>query len=533
MKKGTQIAVIAVLALSATACSNSDTDPGLGGVIADSAFPGGLTLASPLETEPAGGILARSALSATHRSIYSATTATIDGLLDGSTPVNDTFNPMLFLRSTGDAACFGPAMNYQDHPDGVTPNSGQLPSGDLGLWAEHNDDDGNGVYDGQACAAAQLNARLRGTGGRVMMALMSLASSARTAVDAGGSLPSGSGGSLDVTAEMNALMLPNVNFTAASIVLDTSGAADEWRYTLDFVYTSTNPMDSSTFDHVINLSLVHQPGSSSTQYEGLLNYRVTNNQQTGGNCDRSVVTINGSVHYRRSSASAITLQAREAEFCGDGVNGITAALPGSGTLSGNVVDPALKYNANGDDPGWANNFTLVTASYDPSSLAGSYSTVWQAGDADSNARVMNVGLSDTTPLEGEAYYGFGDPVDVSDGSITGFYCNWAGPGASGTLHTDRAQRQSVVFDTTAGIFKVPTGGSDIVYAPVNSCSYDGSGTFLYDRDLDGDLTDESADTASVSDPVSFTLQLDLMGLNGAADIAEAIQNQGYAAPVYP
>lgn len=40
--------------------------------------------------------------------------------------------------------------------------------------------------------------------------------------------------------------------------------------------------------------------------------------------------------------------------------------------------------------------------------------------------------------------------------------------------------------------------SNITYAPTNSCTYDGSGSFTYDRDLDSDLTYENSTTLVVT-----------------------------------
>ena len=57
--------------------------------------------------------------------------------------------------------------------------------------------------------------------------------------------------------------------------------------------------------------------------------------------------------------------------------------------------------------------------------------------------------------------------------------------------TTHAQRQFVAYNSSTGLFDVSSGGSNIAYAPTNSCSYDGSGSFVFDTDADGDLSDEA------------------------------------------
>jgi hypothetical protein len=39
----------------------------------------------------------------------------------------------------------------------------------------------------------------------------------------------------------------------------------------------------------------------------------------------------------------------------------------------------------------------------------------------------------------------------------------------------------------------------MIYASTNCCTYDGSGSFIYDRDLEGDLFNETTDALVVDD----------------------------------
>jgi hypothetical protein len=92
------------------------------------------------------------------------------------------------------------------------------------------------------------------------------------------------------------------------------------------------------------------------------------------------------------------------------------------------------------------------------------------------------------------------------------------------LTRDAATSRYVASDASA---------SDITYAPTNSCMYDGSGSFAYDRNLDNDLSDETVDTAAVMQS-GTTLSFDLMTVaDGEATIWDHIVARGYDLPSYP
>jgi hypothetical protein len=63
--------------------------------------------------------------------------------------------------------------------------------------------------------------------------------------------------------------------------------------------------------------------------------------------------------------------------------------------------------------------------------------------------------------------------------------------------------------------------------------YDGAGSFVYDRNLDNSLSDETTTTAGVMTS-GTTLPFDLMTVaDGEADIWEHIVSRGYELPAYP
>jgi hypothetical protein len=85
----------------------------------------------------------------------------------------------------------------------------------------------------------------------------------------------------------------------------------------------------------------------------------------------------------------------------------------------------------------------------------------------------------------------------------------------------------------------------MIYASTNSCTYDGSGSFIYDRDLDGELFNETTDTLVVDAAGVLTLDLlsvshpgdysaDVDAANDVPDIWEVITNaRGFSLPGYP
>ena len=224
------------------------------------------------------------------------------------------------------------------------------------------------------------------------------------------------------------------------------------------------------------------------------------------------------------------MQSRTAQSCDTisaGTNLLNETLS-STKITGKVVDR---------NAAWSDNFNAFTAEFKPSDLVGRFSYVWQAGNGDTNTRVLDLNMIRET--SGDAYFGFGSKVQTKINSeILGMICNWAGPGNSHTL-TAYAQRQHMVMETATDIFKPaadsPEDASDITYAPTNDCTYDGTGTFKYDRDVDSpaDLTDETAGTLNITS--SSTLPFDLLApASGTATIWDEIKtNRGFTPPSYP
>lgn len=483
-------------------------------------FPRGLAIASPVGVQDNSSVAAlrigRAVTGFGANSDYMAAIDDIEAVLDGTASFADTFDAQLFLSRPTLTNCFGPTLDYSDHPDGGS-GSGNLPSGDLGIWKD-TDDSGN------ACAAAQLDSQMAGVSARGVQALVVLAGMVNAANTAGVALPT-AGTSIDLTDEMNALSVANVGFSTATLALDGDG--ETWSYQVSFTYT-----DPEFNAHDISITMKHDPGVDANHYEGVLTYQV-DDEFSGGHCPSNDVTYNGSIYYNRTAETAMQLNARDGMYCGHGRSAALvtdADLDASGTFQ--VIDPDDTYDA-GTGAGWANNFSILGAAFDPTSLEGDYTYAWQAGYGDSNSRIMSIGVN-ADATDGEAYYGFGDPVQSTDGTIGGFFCSWAGPGSTHTLHT-YAQRQFIQYNAATSKFDVPGGGSDIVYAPTNSCTYEAAG-FWYDRDLDtaNDETDAQIQVYASGAPDGY-MNLDLMEAvdtdgDGTATVGEKIAQRGFNQP---
>ncbi len=472
-------------------------------------FPVDLAVASPLLME---NVVNAAAADGSWTTGYAVATAEIYSVLTGATAITDLFDPAALLTVGADAACYGPTLHYRNHPDDGGSGAGQLPRGDLGIWQEVDS-------TGDACAAAQINARLNGAEQQSQASLLLMAALIRAADDAGLPLPT-TGGVLDVTAAINAVGIPHVTFTLATISYDA--VTGTWTYYAEFTYL--DPGDGSSHAMVVSLEYTPDATSPTTAYEGVMHYRA-NDEQMWGNCPgggggsaTKPVTHNGTLAFVRLGADELRIQQRAGAFCGHDVDARTAG----------IVDPTKN---------WGDNYASFTANFNPTTMAGDYAYAWQAGVHDRATRVLNLGINNFAPLDGEAYFGYGARVqDDADGVFVaqGMYCNWAAPGAASSLQP-YAQRQFVTFNSTTGHFETPTGGSDLRYAPTNSCQYDGDGAFWYDRNLNG-VEDETPDdlivTPGAVNPLDLMEAIDSNG-DGMATIAEKIASRGYNAPVAP
>lgn len=508
LKHNLSAVVLASMATFCVACNTATTSSSTSNESSSSdMFPSTLAVTSPLSTESSSTstgnqLIKMTTSSSSYVHSYTSATARIELLLSGtvSSPTTCQFDPEMFLEQSTNAECFGPAIDYEGHPDATTESpDGQLPSNDLGIWEETDTSTGN------ACTAAQLSSRMKSVQNKSNASLMGLASLICTANLNGVAAPDASNPDVDLTSYMIALGITDTTINSATIHYDaTSGT---YSYNLDFNYAP------GTDSYDIEVDMEHTPTTTVGEFNGQVSYLVNDNF-SGGNCPTSDVTYNGSLQYNSLSLTEMEVEAREALFCEHNSDGRDAD---------GIIDPSDKYDSSTNPTGWGNNFNIFTANFNPQDMEGHYAYSWQAGPQDGNARVFNVTI-ENSGNDGFAFYGYGDDIEDTDGSITGFICNWAGPGSDHSL-IEYAQYQAVSIDLTDG--SIDADESYIEYAPTVSCEYDGTGSFVFDTNLDGDLSDEDP-TATVPNDL---YEADDIDSDGDATIEETIDDFGFILPV--
>ena len=501
---------------------------------ATSAFPAGLSLASPTEVDsevvtqasaaPLLDRLSKALASAriwpeahaqaTPASAFSARAQRIDALLNGSVPVIGTLvKPDRLIQTEMDAPCYGPKLKYRTgHPDNLTAPAGELPPGDVGIWAETD------ASSGDACAAAQMNARMKGAAQRGTQALRMLAVLARQAAASSGGLPAAGASALDLTSSMPSI--PALTFRKATIVQSVAGT-----YAYEIQADLTHPTSGRL--HRIDMTLTHTTTTPSEVYNGLLKYAITD-RFTGGNCPSGPaehdVTWVGTLRYNKASSTALDVSHRSGMYCGAGSTGGTLATDRGATYAGDgQLDPSSKLSG-GTGKGWGNNFSRFAATFNPSTEAGRYVYVWQAGPNDNHGRTLQVTLQQLAAGKAAvAHFGFGaDIASATDaGIIQGMFCNWAGPG-NGPKGADKyaqfAQRQQMTLVAT----KWTASSSNILYAPTNSCKDTTSVSAWLDRNGNGTIDGSDTPLNVAGTETNF-----LIGKGTSPDIKSAI---GFTVP---
>lgn len=329
--------------------------------------------------------------------------------------------------------CYGPSISlFSNHPDGACGGSCSIPSGDLGIWVATQ-----GVND-EACSAAKMNsivAQLQNmtTNGLILMAGVNVAVRLK-----GAAMPA-AGESVDVTTEM-ATAITAFTVTSATLANATTG--------VDSVYVTTITGTSS--GNPISMVLKHSPTSAdNTTYKGIY-YGYLPQGSSGA--------MAYSLTYERTT-SAVTFflksgQTDAGSFDASGMLNASGALDFSSTTFGQ-------------------NGYRTLVQIDPTTNLGTAYLAWQAGKLDGATRVFQVNTSSSGGVSsGVSYFGFGDAITTSDGSITKMICNWAGPNNNHTGLSNKAQAQLIQLNTTSGVFTPTT--NFITYVNTNNCNNVGS-----------------------------------------------------------
>lgn len=488
-KLNTSFLFVLILLLSVVSCSSSVSldsaeENTTAAEVSSELFPADLIVASPTSSTAMSTSLSETA-STGYAMTVDLTAPTIETDVASLLAATDIADCAIEIELPNQSSatipdCYGPTLSYENHPDIGDENSGELPSGDLGLWTETD------TASGEACAAAEFNYRMDLVEARVQMAQLSLASMICVFNNSATVSPTivDSVSTEDLSTELAAVIdSTSLSVTSATLSLDKGGAFDEYSYALILDVTD----DTGTVQ-TLDINMSHQLlDADGETFAGLLTYQY-NDSMAAGNCVGDI-TEAGSVKYNKNTDGDYAIRTDTGEFC----MADDAPFNADG-----VLDPTYKYD--GTTPGgWGNDYNILIANFSPETFVGTYAYAWQAGFHDGFSRVFNMTVSQTpTESTADAYFGYGLDVDDEnfDGSIDGFICDWATGVSSHTL-LDLVQHQSLVLDGTIYV----ADESHLLYAPTASCDYvvaDDTDGFLFSYDLDADGTIDADEALSLS-----------------------------------
>ena len=406
-----------------------------------------------------------------------------------ATPTATNLPLAAFFQNYTAANCYGPEIIYDNHDQGdrvgsevptsvnpnPAPNTGPLPTGDVGMWLAREGDQ----VTGTPCSVAQLDRLIEPLKKRSNSSLM-LAARLRAIAIAGSGLPA-SGATATITTNVNTFfqtLLPvGATGTVSLASIENGGAS----YTYSFVATMRNGENNSE----IAIKIVHSPGSSGA-FSGVLTYATA---QSTDNCAGGRRANVGTVRYDRTSATEMNVTSREAPVCVPTATAINTTFSNFATLTTDgELDPITTDGSNGgpaNTKGWSqqgSGFKRFGATFNPSTQAGNYKFAWQAGVGDSHSRMfaMNINASGDDRT-GKAFFGFSGNMAqtaATSHNLHGMICNWAGPGnlarsASNPTQnvTAKFQYQSVTLPGTATRWDIAAGAasSKLAFAPTNTC----------------------------------------------------------------
>ena len=427
---------------------------------ANKIFPTTLVVASPLKQ----GTTSSSKLKYQKNSISSKTafediSGGVEDILDGN---QTSYDPTKLFKQARDASCYGPELKYVNHPDFTVKNSAfdkdindTLPTGDLGIWTEL---EGSTT---EPCISAQLNGRLEGSAENIQAAINTAAFMVKASNDA--NVMSDANGTVVTFAQIKDTLptATNLTWTEANI----SESSGIWTYSFALTL-STTPTQS--------IVAVMQHSPSNLDYEGSINFTIVTGTEKDG----------GSLYYKKID-TAYELNTRRSTRA----NSIDFGLDSDVSSTYKVL---LTQSAADVDQGYA----IFASKFDFNTTVGDYVYAWTAGGNDDKSRILNVKIEENAGTRtAKGYYGYGDRINVTDGSILGMICYWAGPSNSHDPK-DFYEEQSLEYNSSSESYFVTS--SNILYAITNSCLHDGSGDFRIDRDLDGtvDATSETITTGT-------------------------------------
>lgn len=470
-------------------------------------FPLAVSVQSP--TALSGGTLA-----------YVSGTNSVTAVAEGSQSLNSSLVTVAGLFGTATlshANCYGPTVAYANHDDSTT--SGTLSVGDVAMWT----DDDTHTTGSPACSVAELDTQLGPIATQTQQSLLLTAAMRRTAATTGsGALPD-PGASRDLTTQMAAQLaglLGGVTVQSATI----SALSDASQYSYRLVLQRGSGSSAETLEVV----LLHTPNDTSERFAGVL--QLTHSRLTASSTYGCTDTVDGgtslykvahvtSLGYNRYD-DALSTRLRSAQFCGGAANGSTSHFADVSTVTeSGEMDTTVFLDASGlrrAVKGWKRELVRYSADVNLSAFTGDYLHAWQNTPQETNSRVFLVhgGLSGNT-RSALVFHAFGGDLSLSDGTLSGMYCNWAGPGASHASVTAAFQSQSL----SLGAGSWSRLSSAIHYAPTNSCGASGSMSY----DANGDGTRGSTEGAGTSSGLDLPT-------GGRTDVQSEAIERGYWAP---
>lgn len=456
---------------SSSSSSSSDTN-GL-----SDTFPNDFAIASPFSSS-SNSDSSRLVVKELSKSKVQSATATdlenfsdkverIDSLINADSIDECTFNFNLFGGGITSPECYGPTLSYTDHPDASGgPDDGQLPSGDLGIWSENEGD--------QACLAAKMNELISKVEERIDFSVNIFAWLLCVAGVQGKDTLPAVNGSTDLTTEVNNATSETgigFDFSSATITRLDNDANGNAQYESSLSVTVTDSEKSLD----MSLNMRHVP-IDEDQYKGRIWTTMSGVFDIGGNCNapaNAQSLIATSIGYERDSDTELKANFESAGFCDpDDADPFTTSKR---------IDPQNAFDQSSNPGGWANNLNQGIIQTTDSETSIVYR--WMAGQNDSHARtfIVNIEPNSDGVQAGCGYFGFTPPTTATSAIIDNLVmiCNWAGPSGNHNTNVTEVQRQCVTQNSTTGKFVSDSTRLNISYAPVNSCSYDGSGTTTF------------------------------------------------------
>lgn len=423
------------LELANEACDDGELDQCLRAVALEeliASIPQGLIIASSTASADAGN-------SSEFESKREAASNFLD-TIRGATDLSSCLDAIPSQPQVSSPLCYGPALDFTNHPDSSGGSeSGQLPTGDLGLWVEDE------PSSGEACAAAKLNELVAKAAYNVDLAVGSMGMMVCAAALLGEDLPE-SGATLDLSSELSSI----------SDSSNQSGIEIESATVTHKTLTSSTGYETHIVGVLhgqeVELTVLHDSDNDN----GLLTIETTESQNQA--TDLRGVSV---IYALSDSQLSYRMVSSRSQPQGNSDPQVSYASDGQVSLQG------------GED------IHVMQAQINPTDGYGSLAYAWKAGGGDSHFRALNVVTESTGNGTGRAYYGYvpapsNEAIDLDlAADDAGMICNWAGPGNSHTP-VDKVQYQALGL--SSGTWTATA--SNIQYVPTVSCDMAAStGTF--------------------------------------------------------